>query len=79
MSSHDKLKLQLKTARRELELALQEKRSRLIFIHGRGEGKLKVELKQLLDRYPTEHWDASYQKYGQGATEVRLFHTRSET
>ena len=78
MSSHDKIQLQLETARRELELALQEKRSRLIFIHGRGEGRLKIELKRLLDKYPTEHWDASYQKYGLGATEVRLYQKRSD-
>lgn len=78
MSSHDKLQLQLNTAKRELELALQEKRSRLIFIHGRGEGKLKIELKRLLDQYPAEHWDASYLKYGLGATEVRLYQKGSD-
>lgn len=45
---------------------------RLVFVHGRGSGILKSALRQLLDeQFPhIEYFDASYQKFGQGATEI---------
>jgi dsDNA-specific endonuclease/ATPase MutS2 len=45
----------------------------VIFIHGIGEGVLKRELQYLLKKYPVDFYDASYQKYGLGATEVYIY------
>ena len=74
MSNHDMLNLQLDTARRQLEFAIKKRIQRLVFIHGVGEGVLKMELDYLLSRYNNvKYYDADYQKYGLGATEVYIF------
>ena len=38
-----------------------------------GEGVLKSELQRLLHKYSVKFYDASYKKYGLGATEVYVF------
>ncbi len=76
MSNYDKLSLQLKTVQRELELAIDKKQQKIIFIHGRGEGVLKKELRILCSKYPVEYHDASYSEYGMGATEVIIFQNK---
>jgi hypothetical protein len=73
MDNYDMLTLQLNTARQKLEYAVQQRFSKVVFIHGVGEGVLKSELYHLLKKYPVEFYDASYQKYGLGATEVYIF------
>lgn len=74
MTSHDKLNLQLETAKRQLEFAIRKRIQRVVFIHGVGEGVLKEELKYLFGRYENiKYYDADYQKYGLGATEVYIF------
>lgn len=73
MSNYDKLSLQLHTAKKELEIAIENKQSKIIFIHGRGAGVLKKELRKLLEKYPVDFHDASYTEYGLGATEVIIF------
>ena len=60
MSSYDKLSLQLKTAKEALERAIHKKQQKIIFIHGRGEGVLKNELRTLFGKYPVDYHDASY-------------------
>lgn len=46
---------------------------KLVFIHGVGEGVLKSELEFLLSKYDGITFkEASYQKYGVGATEVYI-------
>jgi dsDNA-specific endonuclease/ATPase MutS2 len=45
----------------------------MVFIHGKGEGVLKLELEYLLKRYNVKFYDANYQKYGLGATEVYIY------
>jgi dsDNA-specific endonuclease/ATPase MutS2 len=71
MSNYDMLNLQLSTAKRQLEFALQKRIPKVVFIHGVGEGVLKAELDFLLGRYESLTFqDANYQKYGLGATEV---------
>ena len=73
MSNHDMLTLQLDTARRQLEFAMSKRIQKMVFIHGVGEGVLKVELEYLLARYNNvKFYDANYQKYGLGATEVYI-------
>ncbi len=73
MDNYDILSLQIETARRKLEYAIQKRISKLVFIHGVGEGILKTELYYLFNKYPVKYYDASYQKYGLGATEVYIF------
>jgi hypothetical protein len=76
MSNFDMLNLQLETARRQLEFAIQKKMLKMVFIHGVGEGVLKMELHTLLRRYDIiQFYDADYRTYGIGATEVRIFQT----
>jgi dsDNA-specific endonuclease/ATPase MutS2 len=74
MTSHDKLNLQLETAKRQLEFAMRKRIQKVVFIHGVGEGVLKEELKYLFGRYDNvKYYDADYQKYGLGATEVYIY------
>lgn len=73
LSNFEMLQTQLNKVKSEIELARKEKRSRIIFIHGHGSGKLKEELHKLLESYTRlEFYDASFRKYKLGATEVRL-------
>ncbi len=74
MTKHDMLTLQLDTARRQLEFAIKKRIPKIVFIHGVGEGVLKLELEYLFGRYNNiAYYDANYQKYGLGATEVKIF------
>ncbi|MDU8887150.1 DNA mismatch repair protein MutS [Yeosuana sp. MJ-SS3] len=73
MSHHDMLTLQLETAKRQLEFAIRKRIQKVVFIHGVGEGVLKVELEYLFGRYNVKYYDANYQKYGLGATEVYIY------
>ncbi|WP_196884901.1 Smr/MutS family protein [Aureivirga sp. CE67] len=73
MSNFDIMSIQLETARQKIEFAIDKKISKIIFIHGIGDGVLKEELKYLFGRYHVDVKDASYQKYGLGATEVYLY------
>ena len=51
MNAHDKLNLQLDTARHKLEFAIRKRIQRIVFIHGVGEGVLRAELEYLFSRY----------------------------
>ncbi|MFG6686130.1 Smr/MutS family protein [Mariniflexile sp. HNIBRBA6329] len=74
MSNHDMLTLQLDTAKRQLDFAISKRIQKIVFIHGVGEGVLKVELEYLFGRYNNvKFYDANYQKYGVGATEVYIY------
>jgi dsDNA-specific endonuclease/ATPase MutS2 len=73
MTKHDILTLQLDTAKRQLEFAIRKRIQKMVFIHGKGEGVLKLELEYLLKRYNVKFYDANYQKYGLGATEVYIY------
>jgi len=74
MTNHDMLTLQLGTAKRQLEYAISKRIQKVVFIHGVGEGILKAELEYLFGRYDNvKFYDANYQKYGLGATEVYIF------
>ena len=73
MSNYDMLNLQLETAKRQLEFAIHKRIQKVVFVHGVGEGVLKEELKYLFGRYDNvRYYDADYQKYGLGATEVYI-------
>lgn len=73
MDNFDILSLQVETARRKIEYCIQKKISKIVFIHGVGEGVLKSELQYLFNKYPVKYYDASYQQYGLGATEVYVY------
>ena len=51
MTKHDMLTLQLDTAKRQLEFAMRKRIQKIVFIHGKGEGVLKLELDYLFGRY----------------------------
>ena len=71
------LTIQLDTAKRQLDFAISKKIQRIVFIHGVGEGILRIELEFLLKRYDNvKFYDADYQKYGVGATEVYIFQNK---
>ncbi|WP_420319869.1 Smr/MutS family protein [Flagellimonas sp.] len=74
LSNFDILNLQLETAKRQLNFAINKRIQKVVFIHGVGEGVLKEELMYLFKKYDNLKWyDADYQKYGLGATEVYIF------
>ncbi len=74
MTNYDMLTLQLDTAKRQLDFAIAKRIQKVVFIHGKGEGVLKTELEYLFGRYENvKFYDADYQKYGTGATEVYIF------
>jgi len=74
MTNHDILTLQLDTARHKLDYAIKNKIQKIVFIHGVGEGVLKMELEYLFGRYDNiKFYAADYQKYGLGATEVYVY------
>ncbi len=79
MSNYDMLTLQLDTARHKLEYAIAKRIQKLVFIHGVGEGILRTELEYLFGRYNNvKFYDANYQKYGLGATEVYIYQNASK-
>jgi hypothetical protein len=73
LDNYDILNIQLDTAKNKVEFAISKRISKIVFIHGVGEGVLKSELQRLLNKYPIKYYDASYKKYGLGATEVYVF------
>ena len=73
MDNFDMLTLQLNTAKNRIEYAISKRISKVVFIHGVGEGVLKSELHYLFGRYHVRFYDASYKKYGLGATEVYVY------
>jgi len=78
LDNYDMLNLQLDTAKRKVVFAIQKRISKIVFIHGVGEGVLKTELQNLLNKYPVKYYDASYKKYGLGATEVYIYQNVKE-
>lgn len=73
LGKYEMLNLQLDTAKRQLDFAISKKIQKVVFIHGVGEGILKEELGYLFSKYDNvKYYDAEYQKYGLGATEVYI-------
>ncbi|MFK7050235.1 MULTISPECIES: Smr/MutS family protein [Flavobacterium] len=73
MNNYDILNIQVETAQRQLDFAIKNRIQKVVLIHGVGEGILKAELDFLLSRYSyISFQEASFQKYGFGATEVYI-------
>jgi len=70
----DKLNLQLQQFENELNDAISKGIRKIVFIHGVGNGVLKLKIRNILEkRYAKyEYQDASFQKYKYGATLVSL-------
>ncbi|WP_019038211.1 Smr/MutS family protein [Psychroflexus tropicus] len=74
LSNYEMLNLQLEHSRRKIDFAIEKRIKRIVFIHGVGQGVLKAELQTLFRRYDQiESYDADYQKYGLGATEIYIY------
>ncbi|MBQ4804494.1 Smr/MutS family protein [Aquimarina sp. MMG015] len=73
LSNHDMVTLQLDTAKRQLDFAINKRIPNVVFIHGVGQGVLKEELQYLFGRYDNIRIsDADYKKYGLGAMEIYI-------
>ena len=73
MMKHEIVQLQLDTFSNKLDEAIDRDMKKVIFIHGRGEGRLRTAIREIVTRYSNcECLDADYQRYGVGATEVRI-------
>ena len=73
MSNFEILSIQISEAKKQMEKAILDKEIRkVVFIHGVGEGTLKFELRKVLDKEYArfEYQDASFERYGFGATMV---------
>jgi dsDNA-specific endonuclease/ATPase MutS2 len=73
LTNSEKLDIQVRHFRKKLELAINGHFTKVNFIHGVGNGVLRQTIRDLLKTYEgIEYSDASYQKFGAGATEVRI-------
>lgn len=74
LSARDILDYQLKVFRETLDAHLRRRGTKIVFIHGKGEGVLRAALvKTLKSHYRSCRWqDASFQEYGYGATLVTI-------
>ena len=73
LNNSEKLDIQAKHFRRKLEQAINGHFTKVVFIHGVGNGVLRQTIRDLLRTYEgIEFSDASYSKFGAGATEVRI-------
>lgn len=73
MTNHDMVMLQLKKVKDTIRLVNRNRHSKIVFIHGVGSGKLRIELEMELLRNNIKFQDASFERYGRGALEVLLF------
>ena len=72
LTSGEILEAQMARFTTALEGAIRNGQKKIVFIHGRGEGKLKYEIRKKLESdYPRLTFqDASFKEYGYGATLV---------
>ncbi len=74
MSAKEILDYQMDCFRKEMKKAINDRVKNIVFIHGKGNGSLKAELRNELKlKYRKYQFqDASFQKYGFGATMVYI-------
>lgn len=72
MTPGEIINVQLARFRTSLDGAINARQRKIVYIHGSGEGKLKHEIRRIIDReYPRcIYQDASFREYGYGATLV---------
>lgn len=73
MSNAEIILVQLKHFQSALDTSINEHYRKLVIIHGVGNGRLKQEVRTILSSYKNlQFHDASYSKYGFGATEILI-------
>lgn len=72
LSNSEMMNIQLNHFRKNLDRAILSRSQSIVFIHGVGNGKLKQAIRHELQTLNINFRDASYEKYGIGATEVNL-------
>lgn len=71
MSNHEIVLFQLDKCRKELDKHINNGTKEFVIVHGIGNGKLKEEVRYLLDSYPSlTYMDEHYSARGMGATKV---------
>lgn len=70
MSNAEIINVQLRHFQKALDKAITGHYRKLVVIHGVGNGRLKQEVRAILDNENMRYYDGSYAKYGYGATEV---------
>ncbi|MDE6716656.1 MAG: DUF2027 domain-containing protein [Muribaculaceae bacterium] len=80
MDNYAMLQLQLSTVRKTMDQHIRRLGQKIVFIHGKGDGVLRKEVRALLSKeYPEcDVQDASFQKYGFGATSVTIHRKQSK-
>lgn len=76
LSNGEIMEIQLDHFRSNLDEAFKKRAKKIVFIHGVGNGSLKMEIRKELDKMAKKvsYQDASFQEYGYGATMVQLRH-----
>ena len=74
LSNKEILDIQIDKFRSEIEAAKNSGAYKIVFIHGVGNGRLKTEIRRILDREFKHlyYQDASFKEYGYGATMITL-------
>lgn len=72
MSNSEIVSIQMGHFNRMMRMAREKRLDRIVFIHGVGQGVLRMEIRKALSEFFPEcsFHDASYEEYGYGATEV---------
>ncbi|NPA36126.1 MAG: DUF2027 domain-containing protein [Chlorobi bacterium] len=72
LSNSEMLEIQMNKFHQVMKENLKNKKRKIVFIHGVGNGVLKSEIRKALDRKYKDHYyqDASFSEYGYGATMV---------
>lgn len=75
LTNYEIVTIQLKHFMQFLEEAREKKYQKLIVIHGLGQGVLKSEIRDILNKLKNcSYRDADFTKYGLGATEINLWY-----
>lgn len=74
LTNAEMLEIQLKHFKSKLTEAQQSGIKKVVFIHGVGNGVLKLEIRKELDRLKNKlsYQDASFREYGYGATMIQI-------
>jgi len=71
LSNFEKLNMQLDYAQQKIEIAKKKRKKSIVFIHGKGAGVLKSELRSLIRKTENCYFeDADWREFGDGATTV---------
>ncbi|MBL0911614.1 MAG: Smr/MutS family protein [Bacteroidia bacterium] len=73
LAPEERLQYQLRFFQQKLEEFIAARVRKFVVIHGVGEGVLRAEVRSILRSYPQiYYYDASWQKYGRGATMAEI-------